>query len=144
MYAELRVRANISADDLSALLTISSAPVNHLLTNHIPSHINPFAPVITRDFKPPKPSPHGILHIAHAWGVAESQEVPKEYIPLPLIMVGDSVDDMAAGRDAGALTVLLRSEGKEELERDERTDLVVGRLDELVRVLEEGVVVGRG
>lgn len=59
-------------------------------------------------------------------------------------MVGDSVDDMAAGRDAGALTVLLRSEGKEELERDERTDLVVGRLDELVRVLEEGVVVGRG
>lgn len=54
-------------------------------------------------------------------------------------MVGDSVDDMAAGRDAGALTVLLRSDGKEELEVDERTDVVVRRLDELVELLEGGL-----
>ena len=58
---------------------------------------------------------------------------------LPLIMVGDSIDDMIAGYEAGALTVLVRSEGKEELERDERTDVVVGRLDELVGLLEGGI-----
>ena len=42
-------------------------------------------------------------------------------------MVGDSIDDMTAGYEAGAVTILLRSEGKEELEGDERTDVVVGR-----------------
>ncbi|KAF2211684.1 hypothetical protein CERZMDRAFT_42658 [Cercospora zeae-maydis SCOH1-5] len=106
------------------------APVNHLLEKHIPSHLNPFDPVITRDFKPPKPSPEGILHIARAWGV-----VPL----LPIIMVGDSVDDMAAGRDAGALTVLLKSEGKEELETDSRTDVAIGTLNELIGLLEGGI-----
>ncbi|KAF2773791.1 HAD-like protein [Teratosphaeria nubilosa] len=117
-------------------------PVNHLLEKNIPSHINPFSPIITRDFRPPKPSPAGILHIAHAWGLTGSASVPAsppEERRLPLVMVGDSVDDMASGRDAGALTVLLRSEGKEELERDERTDVVVGRLDELIALLEEGL-----
>lgn len=54
-------------------------------------------------------------------------------------MVGDSVDDMAAGRAAGALTVLLRSEGKEELEGDARTDVVVSRY---VSFLLLGVEVG--
>lgn len=48
--------------------------------------------------------------------------------PIPLIMVGDSIDDIIAGHDAGAATVLLRSEGKEDLEKDPRTDLVIDRL----------------
>ena len=54
-------------------------------------------------------------------------------------MVGDSIDDITAGYEAGALTVLVRSEGKEELEVDSRTDVVVGRLDELVGLLEGGI-----
>jgi phosphoglycolate phosphatase-like HAD superfamily hydrolase len=54
-------------------------------------------------------------------------------------MVGDSIDDIIAGYEAGALTVLVRSEGKEELEVDPRTDVVVERLDELVGLLEEGI-----
>lgn len=58
-------------------------------------------------------------------------------------MVGDSVDDMTSGRDAGALTVLLRSEGKEELETDERTDVVISRLDELIGLLKSGLVASR-
>lgn len=119
-----------------------SSPVNHLLENHIPKHLNPFAPIITRDFKPPKPSPHGILHIAHAWNIVETASVPDtpaEERPVPLLMVGDSVDDMAAGRDAGCMTVLLRSDGKEDLEVDRRTDIVISRLDELVELLENGL-----
>lgn len=118
------------------------APVNHLLEKHIPSHLNPFAPVITRDFKPPKPSPVGILHIAKAWGIVKTSEVPEGDAlqrPISLVMVGDSVDDMAAGRDAGALTVLLRSEGKEDLETDSRTDVAISTLDELVGLLERGL-----
>ncbi|EME83077.1 uncharacterized protein MYCFIDRAFT_51537 [Pseudocercospora fijiensis CIRAD86] len=117
-------------------------PVDHLLKNHIPSHLKPFSPVVTRDFRPPKPSPAGILHIAHAWGLVDNSKVPEtppEERLLPLVMVGDSVDDMAAGRDAGALTVLLRSEGKEELETDSRTDVAISRLDELVALLRDGL-----
>jgi len=54
-------------------------------------------------------------------------------------MVGDSIDDIIAGYDAGALTVLVKSPGKEELETDERTHVVVERLDELVGLLEGGI-----
>ena len=120
----------------------NSAPVAHLLSTHLPSHISAFTPIITRDFKPPKPSPAGILHIAKQWGVASPAREPSSSpppSPLPLIMVGDSIDDIIAGYEAGALTVLVRSEGKEELERDGRTDVVVGRLDELVGLLEGGI-----
>lgn len=111
-------------------LRIYSAPVHHLLTHHIPHHLNPFDPIITRDFRPPKPSPAGILHIAHAWNLISSPEVPsspRDERLLPIVMVGDSVDDMVAGYEAGALTVLLRSAGKETLEADERTDVVIDR-----------------
>ncbi|KAK5717649.1 hypothetical protein LTR17_015914 [Elasticomyces elasticus] len=118
------------------------APVAHLLANHLPGHVAEFAPIITRDFKPPKPSPAGILHIAHKWSITNTANVPKTPAAdrlLPLIMVGDSIDDMVAGYEAGALTVLLRSEGKEELEADERTDIVIGRLDELIGLLDGGL-----
>ncbi|KAK3114882.1 hypothetical protein LTR53_006340 [Teratosphaeriaceae sp. CCFEE 6253] len=118
------------------------APVAHLLANHLPGHIDAFTPIITRDFKPPKPSPAGILHVAHAWGITPSAEVPQtppEERLLPLVMVGDSIDDIAAGYEAGAFTVLLRSEGKEELEQDERTDVVISRLDDLIELLNNGL-----
>ncbi|THX34989.1 HAD-like protein [Aureobasidium pullulans] len=120
-----------------------NTPVEHLLTNHMPGHINAFAPIVTRDFRPPKPSPAGILHIAKQWGIISESDVadngrPVAKRPLPLIMVGDSIDDIIAGHDAGAATVLLRSEGKEDLEKDPRTDLVISRLDELIDVLEKG------
>ena len=107
-----------------------SAPVQHLLTTHIPPHLTPFHPIITRDFRPPKPSPAGILSIARSWALTPSSSatVPREDRLLPIVMVGDSVDDMISGHEAGALTVLVRSEGKEELEGDGRTDLVVERL----------------
>lgn len=117
----------------------SSTPVTHLLSTHLPSHIDAFHPIVTRDFRPPKPSPAGILHIAKAWGVETSKASPSADEQLPLIMVGDSIDDIIAGYDAGALTVLVKSPGKEELERDERTHVVVERLDELVGLLKGGI-----
>lgn len=60
-----------------------------------------------------------------------------------LIMVGDSIDDMTAGRRAGAATVLLVNPVNEHLANHEHTDLVIGRLDELIGHLEEGFT-GRG
>ncbi|QIW94616.1 hypothetical protein AMS68_000134 [Peltaster fructicola] len=113
-------------------------PVNHLLANHVAGHIIPFQPVLTRSFKPPKPSPAGILHIVQNWGVRTPAE-PSEKQQIPVIMVGDSIDDIVAGHDAGALTVLLASPGKEDLAEDARTDVVVDRLDELVELLEHGL-----
>ncbi|KAG9838389.1 haloacid dehalogenase-like hydrolase, partial [Aureobasidium melanogenum] len=119
-----------------------NTPVEHLVSN-LPGHINAFAPIVTRDFRPPKPSPAGILHIAKQWGIIGESDVsddgrPTAKRPLPLIMVGDSIDDIIAGHDAGAATVLLRSEGKEDLEKDPRTNLVISRLDELIDILERG------
>lgn len=118
-------------EETCSLTRSRSTPVNHLLTTHVPQHIEPFSPVITRGFRPPKPSPAGILHIAKAWDVLSKDDpVPVEgekHADVPLIMVGDSIDDMVAGYTAGAVTVLLRSKGKEELEEDERTHIVVDR-----------------
>ena len=53
-------------------------------------------------------------------------------------MVGDSIDDMTAGFRAGAATVLLVNDANRHLVTHEHTDLVVSKLDELIRALEEG------
>jgi phosphoglycolate phosphatase-like HAD superfamily hydrolase len=53
-------------------------------------------------------------------------------------MVGDSVDDMTAGRLAGAVTVLLMNESNSHLAEHLHTDLVIENLDDLVGILEGG------
>lgn len=149
------------------------APVDHLLAKFLAA-VEPFHPIVTREFRPPKPHPAGILHIARSWGftrpgqgqgqakgeglekvyMTEGAEVRSEAVGVGrpegwkgeeeeadasgLIMVGDSVDDMAAGRRAGAATVLLVNPVNEHLARHEDTDLVIERLDDLIGILEEG------
>lgn len=171
-------------------------PVDHLITKFL-STVKPFhpseykfessrmvhfrprrlatntSPVITREFRPPKPDPAGILHIARSWGLtqpgggsngsalekvfmANGAEVKSEVVGAAgsdgqgaegkgeqadasgLIMVGDSIDDMTAGRRAGAATVLLVNPANEHLAEHEHTDLVISRLDELIGHLEDG------
>lgn len=80
-----------------------------------------FEPVITRSFKPPKPDPAGILHIASQWGV------PKEERASAMIMVGDSFDDIYAGAAAGAVTVLLVNSENKELQKYEGLDTAISR-----------------
>lgn len=104
------------------------APVEHLLTTFLPS--SEFSPVITREFRPPKPDPAGILHIAKQWMHEDGGE--------SLIMVGDSVDDMTAGFRAGAATVLLVNDVNKHLAEHQHTDLVVKQLDDLIEILENG------
>ncbi|OAL52948.1 HAD-like protein [Pyrenochaeta sp. DS3sAY3a] len=104
------------------------APVNHLLTTFLPS--SDFSPVVTREFRPPKPDPAGILHIAKNWMHEDGGS--------SLIMVGDSIDDMTAGYRAGAATVLLVNEVNKHLAEHQHTDLVIKQLDDLIEVLENG------
>jgi len=104
-------------------------PIEHLLTTFLPD--KKFEPIITRAFKPPKPDPAGINHIADSWGLESAENC---------IMVGDSIDDMTAGHRAGAATVLLVNSENEHLTSHEHTDLVISRLDDLVEILEDGFV----
>lgn len=69
-------------------------------------------------------------------------ELASRHLGRGIIMVGDSLDDMAAGYRAGAATILLASEETEEelLTGHEYVDLVVWRLDEIIEVLEGGFV----
>jgi hypothetical protein len=43
---------------------------------------------VTRDFKPPKPSPAGILHIAKSWGLTKEQSGEEVGDAGNFIMVG--------------------------------------------------------
>ncbi|RDL37851.1 uncharacterized protein BP5553_05284 [Venustampulla echinocandica] len=108
-------------------------PVNHLLTTFLAGRV--FAPIVTREFKPPKPNPAGILHIARTWGFVKEDGTGDAGA---LIMVGDSIDDMTAGYKAGAATVLLVNEANAHLATHQHTDLCISRLDELINILEEG------
>lgn len=110
------------------------APVAHLLGKFLEGSV--IEPVVTRDFRPPKPDPAGILHIAKSWGLTRDSEGSGD--ASQLLMVGDSIDDMTAGRRAGAATVLLVNDVNVHLADHEHTDLVIRRLDDLIPILEEG------
>lgn len=136
------------------------APVHHLLDKFLQGQV--FEPIITRETEGilPKPSPEGLWSIAQAWGLdrniddralqqlqARSEaddidmdplELAKRHLGSGLIMVGDSVDDITAGRRAGAATVLLANDENGHLIDHECTDLSIRRLDELIDILEEG------
>jgi phosphoglycolate phosphatase-like HAD superfamily hydrolase len=147
------------------------APVQHLLSTFVADSV--FHPIVTRDFRPPKPDPAGILHIARTWGLLRPKDDARRDVPAvrdgeadekgtgsvvaaasrkerhgeeivavgdasALIMVGDSIDDMTAGRRAGAATVLLVNDVNRHLAKHTHTDLVISRLDDLIAVLEDG------
>ncbi|RVX75496.1 hypothetical protein B0A52_00849 [Exophiala mesophila] len=136
------------------------APVQHLLDKFLQGEV--FEPVVTRETKGirPKPSPDGLWMIAQAWGldndvdsterngpvaddgvdneVGDVLELAKRRLGSGLIMVGDSIDDMSAGRRAGAATVLLVNDENEHLLTHDHTDLGIRRLDELIDILDQG------
>ncbi|WIA31511.1 hypothetical protein OEZ86_002403 [Tetradesmus obliquus] len=96
--------------------------VHYFHEHHLP--VPPFLPAISRECEfPYKPSPAALLHICNTWGIA----------PEECIMVGDSAkDDVVCGNRAGAVTVLLDTEG--------RTTLSM----ETVRARDQGPVAAEG
>ena len=109
------------------------APVQNLLEKFLEGSI--FEPIVTRNFRPPKPHPAGILHIAERWGLKDDSG---QTDASGLIMVGDSIDDMTSGRRAGAATVLLVNDVNRHLSEHDHTDLVISQLDDLAEILEKG------
>ena len=82
--------------------------VAHFHANAWP--LPPFTPALARDFKPYKPAPDALLHICERWGVHPSE----------VVMIGDSAkDDIVSGNRAGAVTVLLDTEGKWTMDGDD-------------------------
>lgn len=163
-------------------------PVNHLLRKFLVATsterpqdglhdgLRAFAPILTRSFTPPKPSPAPLLHIAEQWGLIPSGSLAKvdrrteaayedtttpsgnihelhptsHDSPAPppdqrcnnVIMVGDSIDDVLAGKRAGCVTIVLQSEdgAGQNPEVVEMADFSVRRLDEIIHLLEQGMV----
>jgi HAD superfamily hydrolase (TIGR01549 family) len=56
-----------------------------------------FDPIVAREDCPPKPNPHGIWQICEAWQV----------VPADVLMIGDYLYDIEAGRNAGTRTALI-------------------------------------
>ncbi|RKO92327.1 HAD-like domain-containing protein, partial [Blyttiomyces helicus] len=108
-----------------AILTRNTdASVEHVLANHLPEYR--FHPIVTRAFEPIKPSPAGIHHIASVWQLQASE----------VMMVGDGVDDIEAGRAAGSVTVLVRN--AENGHVASLADHVVDSLEGLIGVVAAG------
>lgn len=104
-------------------------PVDHLINKFLPLECANFDIIITRDFRPTKPNPDPLLHIAEKLNLTPSE----------IIMVGDSLDDMKSGHDAGCTTILLKNHINEYLliDHGELVDISVDRLDEIIPLLQK-------
>lgn len=107
-----------------------SSSVKFFHDTHFP--LPPFHPSLSREFEPFKPDPASLEYIARHWGVGSGE----------LVMIGDSCrDDVGAGRNAGAVTVLIdedkRWEGVDDPKLPVRPDFIVHDLVECRMVLHE-------
>lgn len=93
--------------------------------------MNVFNPIITRSFTPPKPSPLPILHITkEKW----------HNNPEQCLMIGDSIDDMQAGKSAGCTTVLVRTPVNQHVaEMKDITDVSINQIDDIIELLKNGI-----
>ncbi|CAG60505.1 uncharacterized protein GVI51_I07139 [Nakaseomyces glabratus] len=104
-------------------------PVHYFIDKFIPKDYAKFDHIIMRDFRPTKPYPDPLLHIA--------KQIDSN--PQHIIMVGDSYDDMKSGRLAGCLTVLLKNKINAKLveEQSSLIDVTISELNELIEIIEE-------
>lgn len=105
----------------------SRRAVERALANFTHLGVSDFDVIVSRDDCPvPKPGPDGILLAARALGVAVDQ----------ILVVGDFVFDVEAGRRAGAPTVFLTNRG-ESPPLTTPPDYVIAELGELREILRE-------
>ena len=71
-------------------------------------------------------------------GETDTLVLAKDHLGAGLIMVGDSIDDIACAARANAASVLLLNDDNEHVIELEPPDLVIRRLDELIEILEQG------
>ncbi|SCU83871.1 LAFA_0D06392g1_1 [Lachancea sp. 'fantastica'] len=108
--------------------------VRHLIAKFVPPELDRFHHILTREFRPTKPSPDPLLHIAAHLRIR----------PENMVMVGDSWDDMECGRAAGCATILVRNNTNGILleKRGHLIDAAVDDLAEIIGLLEKGVTKG--
>ncbi|CCC71531.1 hypothetical protein NCAS_0H02210 [Naumovozyma castellii] len=99
-------------------------PVQYLISNFVPKEYSNFEYIVTRDFRPAKPNPDPLLHIAKQLKVH----------PNEIMMVGDSFDDMRSGRSAGCVTMLLNNHVNKYLLQDHQ-DLIDNSVDSLADII---------
>lgn len=88
--------------------------------------------ILGRDDAPPKPDPAGIRHLQEQWQAKADD----------LVMVGDYLYDLQAGRSAGALTIHVgRPDG---LRWPDQTDIMVDTLTDLMQAMGTGIWDERG
>ena len=114
------------------ILTRNSREIALLTLRHIGLAVH-FAPeaVLGRNEARPKPDPEGVYLLASLWGTPAEE----------LVMVGDYLYDLQAGRSAGAATIHVH--GNRDRRWPECTDLCVGTLDELAQGVERTLHRGR-
>lgn len=137
---EMRVMPG--AQELCSLLDDAGVP-RALVTRNVSSSVDffhrtafnlpPFFPALSREWTPYKPDPSALHHIADHWGVSSHE----------LVMIGDSAkDDVVCGRRAGAVTILLDSEGRftpggmDQLIDEQKPDFLVRSLHEAAEILQ--------
>lgn len=113
-----------SRGDRLGIVTRNSSEVAQITLEAI-GFLQYFAPtqILGRADAPPKPDPAGILLLQEQWG-AEAEE---------LVMVGDYLHDLQAGRAAGSLTIHVgRPDG---CRWPEQSDIMVDTLADVAQML---------
>lgn len=120
-------------------------PVTHFLTNVLNKDTHSElegkfvwdGPIVTREFQPPKPSPEPILHIIEQF----SKRIGSTVDPRDILMIGDSIDDMQAGKGAGCGIVLIKhnQHGNDKVPDMINVDFVVENLTDLITHLNSGI-----
>jgi len=106
----------------------SKSAVDRAFENFRTINQSDFDLILTRDDEiQVKPHPDGVLHAASQFGIA----------PEHLLVVGDFIYDMEAGRAAGAVTVFLRSRRIGEFTPPE-SDFTIERLSQVREICENG------
>ncbi len=138
-------KPNPGAEDLIHMIRSKQIPLGLITRNSLISvrtalknfnnlHLDDFDVVITRDDPvAPKPEPDGIFLAARKLDVN----------PQEVLMVGDFLFDIQAGRSAGTLTAHLDVDPKVDL-GDLRPDFIVSRLPELEFIIQMGAPLPQG
>ena len=138
-------RPNPGAEDLISAIRSKGLPMGLVTRNSINSvrealknfdgvHLDDFDIVITRDDPAkPKPSPEGILLAARKLNVE----------PRHILMVGDFVFDIDAGRNAGTLTALLDVNPRVDKSSLE-CDMIISCLTDLEPIIQMGLPLAQG
>lgn len=83
----------------------------------------PFTHSLTRDFTPTKPDPASLLYICKQWGVH----------PKSVVMVGDQLQDIQCGKNAGSVTILLNDSKNGDFKK--QADFNVDSLDAIISLI---------